>query len=915
MPSPVLPPPQARPEDRPLHENVRWLGSTLGDVIRDLEGPACFESVEWLRRECRARRQGDPVDWEELKRHVASLDLSRMGVVARAFTQFFYLINTAEQVHRVRRLRARSREGLSPGSPRWVMQELSRTGRSAEEVGERLAQLSVELVLTAHPTESTRRTVLRSQSRIARDLLARDTAPPAERQELEDRLRTEVELLWLTDEVRRDRPHVLDEVATAVWYLEDRLMDAVARTTRRFQSAYQEVFARPAAIRAPLRLGSWVGGDRDGNPNVTAETTEAAARRGAFVALRRYVREIESLARRASISVRLAPADDALLQSLKADAAALPDVQRRNAIRDREEPIRMKLSFMAERLRRTMKTIADRDAGRPATTDGAYSGPADFAADLRLVVGSLDLARAERTRRTYLDPLVAAVQVHGFHGMTLDVREDAAVLERTVDDIAQALDTTLDGDGIRRELLSRRPLLGPVVTVSTDTRNVVAVFETMAAIQRELGEEAASTYILSMTHRVDDLLRALLLARESGLVDLAGKRSQIDIVPLFETRDDLVAAPAIMGDLFTDPAYAIQLEARGRHQEVMLGYSDSAKDAGLLAAAWELYRAQERLAEVSRAHDVKLTLFHGRGGTVGRGGGSPVLRALQALPTTEGRIKITEQGEVVSQKFGLAAIADRSLEVTLSGTLLRSFSDWRKELAPGEEEAFRALMDQLADAARRTYRQHVHESSALFEMFLSTTPVRELAHVHFGSRPTYRERGTGTMEGIRAIPWVFGWTQTRSMLPAWLGVGTALTGCIEEQGPDRLRRMAAVWPFFDDLLGKLEMVCAKADPVVAATYVRSLGGDVSLAESLEAEYRRTVAALLQVREADHLLADRPTLQAAIELRNPYVDPLSLIQIRLLELRAERGEEHPDDLLEEVMATTINGIAQGLRNTG
>jgi phosphoenolpyruvate carboxylase len=419
-----------------------------------------------------------------------------------------------------------------------------------------------------------------------------------------------------------------------------------------------------------------------------------------------------------------------------------------------------------------------------------------------------------------------------------------------------------------------------------------------------------------MARSADDLLRILVLAREAGLVDLAAEppTSRLDVVPLFETLDDLDRAPAVLEALLSDPVYRRQVDARGGHQEVMLGYSDSAKDAGLLPAAWALIRAQEALVAVADRHGVRLTLFHGQGGTVGRGGGSPVYKALGALPpdTVRGRLKITEQGEVISQKYGLMPIAERSLEVLVAGTLIAA------ELPPPADiAAFHAAMDELAALALPVFRDAVHADPALYALFLKGTPVRELANVHYGSRPAWRERGAGTMSGIRAIPWVFGWTQSRWMLPGWLGVGTALhTFAARPGGLDLLRRMARQWAFFDDLLGKVEMVLAKSDLEIADLYIRRLGADAALADRLRAEHARAVAAIQAIRGTDRLLDGQEVLRTSITLRNPYVDPLSLLQVALLERKRALPDDHPDRAgLDRVIGTVTNGIAQGLRNTG
>jgi phosphoenolpyruvate carboxylase len=510
------------------------------------------------------------------------------------------------------------------------------------------------------------------------------------------------------------------------------------------------------------------------------------------------------------------------------------------------------------------------------------------------------------------------VRIFGFHGLRLDIRDDADEHRAAIAEIAAAAGLDPSEEVLGEELLGKRPLLLPNADWSERTTRQLATFETIRRVQKEAGEAAASTYVISMASSAADVLRVLLLGRETGMVDLSARpaRSQLDVVPLFETERDLLAGPLVMERLFSNPAYRRQLEARGMRQEVMIGYSDSAKDAGVLSAAWALYKAQEAFAALSAEHGVRIRVFHGSGGTVGRGGGSPVYRALRALPpgTVARTIKFTEQGEVISLKYGLPEIAERSLEVLATGTLMASFEDWRDSVDVAERGRFREVMERMAATAAPVFRQRVHESEDLFRLFLDCTPVRELANVHFGSRPAYRERGAGTMAGIRAIPWSFGWTQIRLMLPAWLGAGTALAEILAEPGGEELlRRMAGAWPFFDDLIGKIEMVCAKADLEIARLYVERLGGDLKLLEELTAEFERAVRAIRRIRDHDHLLADQPVLQASIGLRNTYVDPLSLLQIRLLVQK--RSEDSANSDLDVALGTTLNGVAQGLRNTG
>ncbi|HLA14421.1 MAG TPA: phosphoenolpyruvate carboxylase, partial [Gemmatimonadaceae bacterium] len=696
--------------------------------------------------------------------------------------------------------------------------------------------------------------------------------------------------------------------------------------------AFEEEFGRSAdafRLAVPLRWGTWVGGDRDGNPYVTPDITLATARRASYAILGQYHESLDELVRRLSLSATIAPPTDALTTSIEKDQLVLRETWTKNRLRNADEPLRLKLSFMSARIAATRRLIASRDAGHAVEEAAAYVLADAFEADLLLVREYLAGAGARNACRTVLDPLIASVRAHGFHGFMMDVRDHADALAAAVEDLtAGAGLPEADGDRLRAILLGGPPLRRVDVPVSNETRKVLDTFRAIHTVQLEAGERAASTYIVSMTRSPDDLLRVLLLAREAGLVDLSARRprSCLDIVPLFETLDDLEHAPFVMGALLDDPVYMRQLDARKRRQEVMIGYSDSSKDAGILASSWALYRAQETLSDLFRDAKVELRLFHGRGGSVGRGGGSPVYRALAALPpeTTDGRIKITEQGEIISQQFGLLPIAERSLEVTASGVLLQEFTDWRKGIDPAEISGYREVMDRLAARSRATYQKIVHENSALFDLFRIATPVDELANARFGSRPAYRPGAKEGIEGIRAIPWGFGWTQIRLMLTGWLGVGTSLAEeAATPEGLARLQQMAKRWPFFDDLLGKIDMVCAKTDTEIARAYVINLGGDEELLRSLVAEFDSAVAALLRVRGQGQLLDENPVLQDAIALRNPYVDPLSLLQISLLRRKRKNGKAGDGDeddkarseQIDDAIATTLSGIAQGLRNTG
>jgi phosphoenolpyruvate carboxylase len=878
-----------RPEDLPLHEDVRNLGTALGRVIERLEGQEAFEVVDGLRRSCRARRRGKAgaPTLEQLVEKTSQLSPHLAAIAARAFTLFFLLINTAEQVQRVRRRRTYMTSGddkPQPASALWTMERLKTLGFSADEVAQALNELEVRPVLTAHPTESTRRTLLALQARVADLLLSRsDDSTSQHRKEIDRALDTEVELLWLTSEVRQDRPSVGDEVSTVLWYFETRLLDASISATRSMMEAFEEAFAiAPIQSRvAPtIRLGTWVGGDRDGNPFVTPETTIAASRRASYAILGRYEDIVSELIRRISLSAHLAPVLPELESSLAHDRDLLPHVWEANNKRNADEPIRFKLTFIAARIEATRKLVAARDAGDADARDAtAYANARELEDDLRLVGSAVTAAKATITQTNLIDPLISMVRTHGFHGLMMDLRDHV------------------------------------------ESDKVVETLRVAKRVQDESGELAACTYIVSMTHTADDLLRIVRAGAEAGLVDLSADppRSSLDVVPLFETLDDLTNAPDVMRSLLADAQYRKQLAARRSRQEVMIGYSDSNKDAGILASSWGLYRAQELLSPIFDEAGIKLRIFHGRGGSVGRGGGSPVYRALAALPpeTVNGDIKITEQGEIISQQFGLLPIAERTLEVTLSGVLLQELTDWRDNVPDSDLRIFADAMEQLSTRSHEVYKKIAHEDPKVFEMFERASPIEELASARFGSRPAYRPGAGAGISGIRAIPWVFGWTQNRLMLPGWLGVGTALSEfCAEPDGLELLQRMTKSWPFFDDLLARIDMVCAKADIEITQAYVGRLGGDQTLLGSLIDEFELTIEMVLKIRRAHELLSDNEVLKTAIALRNPYVDALSVIQISSLVRKRSLPEKSPERAeIESILATTVSGIAQGLRNTG
>ena len=923
---------------------MRRLGATLGDAIDSLSGSATFDDVEALRSLTRRRRGVDgPVD-ATADAAIAALtsewDLPRAEAVVRAFALYFQLVNTAEQCHRVRRRRFYGRDPDAPaqrGSLEETVASLRADGVSMDEVSQAARRLALRPVVTAHPTESARRTVRDKLFAIYELLLQRDDATTAERASIDLDVAMHVEGLWQSDQLRHRRPTVIEEVRSVLHVVERSLWEAVPAVASELRRVLCEDGIDPGPLQ-PLSLGSWVGGDRDGNPFVTPEVTLRTARMMKEWALERYLEEVGRLKTLVSHSTRVVVVLPKLERSLERDGKLLPRVRERNAVRNRFEPYRLKLSFVEGRLEDSLAALrqaAGVAGGGPGP--GAYPSPRDFVDDLQLLAASLRSHGAAATADGLVQPLLDRAATFGFHLASLDIRQHSRRHESAVGELAWRAGE-LDEAGyaslsepdrlywLRTELAGRRLLRAPGVDFEAPTAEMLALFDVVAQVQQECGEEGVQTCVVSMTDSGSDLLEVLLLAREAGLLRWVDGRldSCLKVAPLFETRDDLIAAPGIMADLFSDPLYRQQLAAHGDVQEVMIGYSDSAKDAGILSASWALYRAQSALAEVAAEHGVGLLLFHGRGGTVSRGGG-PAHRAILAQPpgSVGGRIKITEQGEVIQFKYGLPEIARRTLELTCSAVLRHGFVDWRDGVDADDQARFFGALDELSDLALARFRATVHEDPDLFDYFAAVTPLEELAVLPIGSRPAYRAGSARDIGSLRAIPWVFGWMQSRHVLTGWLGVGTALGTYLDRYGDEglaRLQDMRERWPFFATLLANVEMVCAKGDLQIAEHYVRTLhpgAAGEALFGRLRAEYERTEAALLRLAGQDHLLAHNPVLRRSIDLRNPYVDALSFLQVELLRRRRARtdGSGEEDPRLLDAILRSINGVAAGLRNTG
>jgi phosphoenolpyruvate carboxylase len=929
--------PTVRPQDLPLQEDVRRLGAMLGQAIDELSGTAVFEDVERLRRLCQDRRRGAATA-EDVVALVRSWDLSRAEAVVRAFSLYFRLVNTAEQTHRVRRRRYYQRLGAGDqrGSLAHTVGLIHATGVAPADIAEALAGLRLSPVFTAHPTESMRRTTKDKLGELHEILLARDpSVTQRERDALDAQTRLHIEALWQADELRHRRPTVIEEVRELLDVFDRVLWDEAPALLAESRRALSLLPGAPKlrSSAVPLRLGSWMGGDRDGNPFVTPEVTLRTARLMKERVLLRYRSAVADTKKWLSHSTNRVVVLPALEASIEKDRRRLPRVRERNAVRNRFEPYRLKVSFVEGRLQ---ATLAVTRGELPETPEAPYLSPDEFLADLQLLAASLRSHGAGSTADGVLQPLIDRVRIFGFHLATLDIRQHAAKHEAALGELLSVGGVLPDPGAfaalplVEREALllaeldNPRPLLGSDAVLTPKTAEILEVFQVVRQVQQECGRDAVHTCVISMARSAADLLTVLLLAREAGLVSGTGDsfRSSLQVAPLFETRADLASAPDVMRRLFADPGYARQLVAHGRHQEVMIGYSDSAKDAGILTASWALYGAQEALTTVAAEAGIRLELFHGRGGTVSRGGG-PSHRAILAQPpgSVGGRIKITEQGEIIQFKYGFPDIAKRSMELGISALLNHGYSDWRDGVSEEDRARFASILDSLSHTAWRTFRSTIYEDADLFAYFMAVTPLEELAVLPIGSRPAYRAGSAQGIESLRAIPWVFGWTQSRHALPGWLGVGTALQGWIDEHGDAglaELQDLRARWPFFATLLENIEMVCAKADLDIATHYVRTLGGGPAaerILSALRAEFDRTVNALQQIVGFDRILESTPVLRRSIDLRNPYVDALSFLQVELLGRRRAGGEEAKSEVLLNAILRSINGVAAGMRNTG
>jgi len=914
--------PPATDKESPLREDIRLLGRILGDTLREQEGEAIFDLIERTRQNAiRFRRDRDPDAKHELEAMLNKLDPVRTIAVVRAFSYFSQLANIAEDQHHNRRRRAHLIAGSAPqeGSMALALTRVREEGITADQVSEFFSQALISPVLTAHPTEVQRKSILDCQLEIARLLTERDRIQltPDELAHNEEALRRVVLTLWQTRILRELRLTVNDEIENGLSYYRYTFLRQLPRLYAEIEDLLAERNSGKVRSANFLKLGSWIGGDRDGNPYVTDEVMRHALTRQSGTAMDFYFEELHKLGGELSQSVRMVETTPALDEL----AGRSPDVSEHR----RDEPYRRALTGIYARLSATSHALGHRVPDRPAVADARpYLDSTEFTGDLAVLEDSLAANGSKRVARGRLRNLLRAAGIFGFHLAPLDMRQHSDVHEQVVAELFAlgarrqgyaALDENQRREWLLQELTLPRLLRSPYLKYSEDVAKELAILDTAGQMHRRFGAQALPNYIISKANSVSDLLEVALLLKEAGLLQTGeSPRLDLNIIPLFETIEDLQGCGLIMDQLFSDPYYRQLLASRGGMQEVMLGYSDSNKDGGFLTANWELYKAEVELVKAFDRHGVKLRLFHGRGGSVGRGGG-PSYQAILAQPpgSVAGQIRITEQGEVIASKYSDPDIGRRNLETlvaaTFEATLLRPQG--------AGQPAYCDALEEMSAAAFAAYRELVYETPGFVQFFRSATPITEIADLNVGSRPASRKK-TDRIEDLRAIPWVFSWSLSRIMLPGWYGFGTAVAKLAArrgEAGIELLRRMYQDWPFFRTLLSNMDMLLAKSDISIASRYAE-LVTDAALRDGIFAriqdEWHRTVRYLLAITGQSELLEANPALSRSLRNRSPYIDPLNHLQVELLR-RYRAGET--DERTRRAILLTLNGIAAGLRNSG
>ena len=895
-------------KDQPLRDDVRILGTLVGDLLRDQGGPELFELVESARLRAIRRRENNERQGEELAELVRNLDLSLAMEVIRAFSTYFQMVNTAEKVHRIRRRRQYLQEygQYQPGGLEETLVKLKAAGLDIDALKSLLNGLRIEPVFTAHPTEPTRRTILRKEQNIVRRLIdmLNPTMTAQETYVCLQNIRQEMTTGWQTDEHPSEQMSVADELEHVLFFMTDILYRAMPPFYEDIENAIGRVYGvegQNVSVPPIVRFASWVGGDMDGNPNVNAKTIRSTMARQRSLILDLYYRECGSLSGKLSQTTSRVDVDPEILERIDRYRGMFQHAYHSVPARHREMPYRVYLRLVQERLQATF----DDDAY-------PYESAKQLYKDIDLLSTSLAANKGQHAGLFAVNRLLRRIETFGFHFMTLDVRQDALVLRKVVGELMGEddwleMDPSIRLDRIVEAIRSRDSVSEQQSVLA---RKTLAVFQAIAFCRRKYGKRAIGPFIVSMTQGADDILSVLLLANWS---ELHNKRDEVplDIAPLLETVGDLERGTKILREMLDNDLYREHLRQRDDKQTVMIGYSDSNKDSGLASARWALQNAQVDLVNVLKERDIELHLFHGRGGTISRGGGKTHTAVLGAPPgTVNGHLRVTEQGEIINEKYGLRGIALRTLEqMTGSVALATALPEHRGNDKPEWHD----MMQIIADVSRDTYRKLVFETADFYQYFRSATPIDLIERMRIGSRPASRRQGEG-VENLRAIPWVFAWTQSRLILPGWFGIGSGIAAASQQFGDEEFRDMFREWYFMRALTADAEMVLAKADLGIAKLY-SELSGDLheKFFPLIEKEFDLTRDLILEYSEEETLLEGDFTLQRAIMLRNPYVDPMSLMQVDLL--RRWRDTNCEDEQLFDTLLASINGIAQGLQNTG
>jgi len=884
-----------------LRSDVRRLGELLGQSLARQDGEALLNLVELVRKSV---REGSG---EDLLNSISTADSVKL---VRAFNVYFNLANVAEQVHRSRVL---AQERINGGS--WLTRavdhilEAKKSGQSISDADLKkwLENFEVRPVFTAHPTEAARRSVLSKLSTIS-ELLDEPESPTRER-----RLAEAVDLLWQTDELRLGRPEPLDEAINALYYLDDLFRLTIPEVLDDFSRELSRLGIKLAPTATPLTFGSWIGGDRDGNPNITPEITKQAIVLQMGHSIRVTLEALDELRQALSVSTKLAGTSEPLLQSVAKDLEMLPEIEPRFKRINVEEPYRLKATAIRHRLLLTRDRHSNGTEHEPGRD---YANTEELLNDLMLMYNSLLANRGELIAHGLLERTIRTVAAFGVTHATMDVREHSGVHQRVIEALFPEQNYSSLTSEQKCEFLTAQLNDGNRVASSLDDLNAktLRTFSAIRELQDNFDPTVVETYIISMTKGPEDVLAAAYLAKEAGLIDLRKGVARVDVAPLLETVAELRTAGEILERLLANPTYRKIVEMRGNIQEVMLGYSDSNKDAGIATSQWEIHQAQRKLRDVARKYGIKLRLFHGRGGSVGRGGG-PTYDAIIALPwgTLDGQIKMTEQGEVISDKYSLPSLARENVELTLAAALEATVLNRAARQSPEDLLKWNASMTAISEASFVRYRALV-EHPDLPTYFYQSTPVEQLGNLFLGSRPSRRPDASADLSSLRAIPWVFGWTQSRQIVPGWFGVGTGLKAAREAGHGETMSAMLKDWHFFRTFISNVEMTVAKTDLHTARKYVSTLVEPQfhHFLETIQEEFDLTIKELLLLTGKEEILGDQQILARTLQIRDAYLAPLHLLQISLLK---KVRQDKSDPLITRALLLTINGVAAGLRNTG